>query len=80
MQREIAVASDEAARDYYENTIKELQTPQGVWEVMSTAATKLVEGIKKKDFDKYLSVANPRNGEDFMDEVQFFCIIFNFIS
>ena len=68
-QREIAVASDEAARAYLDKTPKEEQTANAVWDVMTEASERLVESIKKKDFTKYLAIANPKNGDDFLNEV-----------
>ncbi|HYP43010.1 MAG TPA: hypothetical protein VEQ18_03220 [Candidatus Nitrosocosmicus sp.] len=37
--------------------------------MMTKAATDLVDSIQNKDFDKYLAVANPKNGEAFFTEV-----------
>ena len=37
---------------------------------MTLASDNMVEAIKKKDFTKYLVIANPRNGEDFLGEVR----------
>lgn len=36
---------------------------------MQTASEKAIKAIKQKDFQKYLSVANPKNGEDFFNQV-----------
>ena len=39
--------------------------------MMTKAATGLVDSIQNKDFDKYLSIAHPKNGEVFFTEVYF---------
>ena len=62
-------ASDEAARIYKEKTAIEDQTAAGVWDAMTAASNNMVESIKKKDFTKYLTIANPKNGDDFLNEV-----------
>jgi hypothetical protein len=64
------VASDEAARIYKEKTPIEDQTATGVWDVMNAASNNMVESIKRKDFTKYLAIANPKNGDDFLNEVR----------
>ncbi len=63
------MASDEAARVYMERTPKEDQTATGVWDAMTEASDNMVEAIKKKDFTKYLAIANPKHGDDFLEEV-----------
>ena len=68
-QREIVAASDEAARIYKENTPILEQTAAGVWDAMTAASNNMVDTIKKKDFTKYLAIANPKNGDDFLAEV-----------
>ena len=69
-QREIAQASDDAARAYLDKTPEEEQTATAVWDVMTEASERMVESIKKKDFTKYLAIANPKNGDDFLNEVK----------
>jgi hypothetical protein len=64
------VASDEAARTYIEKTPTEEQTATGVWDAMTLASDNMVDAIKKKDFTKYLAIANPKNGDDFLGEVR----------
>ena len=77
-QREIVAASDEAARAYKEKTPITEQTAAGVWDAMSAASTNMVDYIKKKDFTKYLAIANPKNGDDFLAEVSFFTSLLYF--
>lgn len=69
LQREISVAADEAVRAYKDKTPLDEQTATGVWDAMTTASENMVESIKKKDFTKYLQLANPKNGDDFLAEV-----------
>ncbi len=69
-QREIATASDDAAREYLERTPKDEQTASGVWDAMTEASENMVEAIRKKDFTKYLAIANPKHGDEFLDEVK----------
>ena len=64
------MASDEAAKAYMEKTPKDDQTASGVWDAMTLASDNMVEAIKKKDFTKYLAIANPKNGDDFLGEVR----------
>ncbi len=64
------MASDEAARAYNERTPKEDQTATGVWDAMTEASDNMVQAISKKDFTKYLAIANPKNGYDFLGEVR----------
>ena len=45
------------------------QSASAVWDVMNEASERMVEAIKKKDFTKYLAIANPKNGDDFLNEV-----------
>jgi hypothetical protein len=70
LQREISIAADDAAREYQKNTRPEERTPNGISEAMKESTRKFVKAVKGNFFDKYLSVANPANGEDFMKEVR----------
>ncbi len=74
-QREIAVASDDAAREYLKSTPKDEQTASGVWDAMTEASENMVESIRKKDFTKYLTIANPKHGDEFLDEVRLYLSI-----
>ena len=80
------MALDEAARANLEKTAEEEQTATAVCHVMNEASERMVEFIKKKDFTKYLGIANPKNGDDFLSEVRpslrlckVFCITTTFI-
>lgn len=68
------MASDEAARAYMEKTSKEDQTANGIWDAMTKASQNMVQAIAKKDFTKYLAIANPKNGDDFLAEVRVYLI------
>ena len=70
LQQEIAVAADVAARAYLEKTPADKQTANAVWDVMNEASDSMVDSIKRKDFTKYLAIANPKNGDDFLSEVR----------
>ena len=63
------MASDEAASAYRKKTPEDEQSASAVWDVMNEASERMVEAIKKKDFTKYLAIANPKNGDDFLNEV-----------
>ena len=52
-----------------ENTPKEDQSGSGVWDAMTTASNNFIDAVKRKDFTKYLAIANPKNGDDFLAEV-----------
>jgi hypothetical protein len=45
------------------------RTATAVWEVMQRASDKAIKVIKQKDFQKYLTVANPANGDEFFNQV-----------
>lgn len=68
-QREVASASDEACREYKSNTPLEDQTARGIWEVMEKAAKTTIKNIRSHEFEKYLAVADPGNGDEFFSEV-----------
>jgi hypothetical protein len=63
------VAADDASRDYLKRTPEQERTADGIWNAMTKASEKLVKCIVAKDFEKYLSVANPKNGDEFIAEV-----------
>ena len=64
------MASDDAAREYRRSTPKDEQTASGVWDAMTEASENMVESIRKKDFTKYLAIANPKHGDEFLEEVR----------
>jgi hypothetical protein len=68
LQQEIAEASDDAARKYYDETPKEERSDTEVTAVMrATAKTK--RHSFRGQFSKYTAVANPKFGEEFLVEV-----------
>ena len=70
LQAEIARASDEAVEEYMRSTAEKDRTATAVWGVMQIANEKAIKSIKQKDFLKYLAVANPKNGEEFFQQVR----------
>jgi hypothetical protein len=73
LQQEIAEASDDAARKYYEETPEAERTGPGVTAVMRAAA-KTKQHSFKGQFSKFTVVANPKFGDGFLDEVCDFCL------
>jgi hypothetical protein len=67
-QQEIAEASDDAARKYYEDTPKDEINVAAVTAAMRHAA-KTKQNSFKGQFHKYLAIANPKFGEKFLQEV-----------
>lgn len=72
MQREITSIIEEAARKYNDKTPVESRTATGVWDVMQTATKKAISSIRGKELEKLLAVANPANGDEFMEEVSYY--------
>jgi hypothetical protein len=70
LQQEIGEASDDAARKYYEETEKDKWSDPDVTAAMRAAA-KLKHTSFKGQFFKYLSIANPKFGNKFLEEVGF---------
>jgi hypothetical protein len=68
LQQEIGEASDDAARKYYDETPKENWNDPAVTAAMRAAA-KLKHQNFKGQFFKYLSIANPKFGDKFLEEV-----------
>jgi len=62
--------------DYNARTPEADRTATAVWDVMQRASDKAIRLIKQKDFQKYLTVANPANGEEFFNQV---CSLFLFL-
>jgi hypothetical protein len=56
--------------EYERTTPRKDRSAKGVWKAMNDAEASLVKSIKNKDFHKYLSVANPKHGEGFFEEVR----------
>jgi phosphoenolpyruvate synthase/pyruvate phosphate dikinase len=67
-QQEIAEASDDAARKYYEETPKEDRNDAAITAVMRHAAKTKQQSFKGQ-FAKYLAIANPKFGDKFLQEV-----------
>ena len=67
-QQEIAEASDDAARKYYEDTPKDERNDAAVTALMRHAAKSKLQSFKGQ-FHKYLAIANPKFGEKFLQEV-----------
>jgi hypothetical protein len=70
LQQEIGEASDDAARKYYDETTKEDRSDLGVTTAMRAMA-KTKHHSFKGQFFKYLSIANPKFGDKFLEEVGF---------
>ena len=73
LQQEIAEASNDAARKYYEEMPKKDMTTSGMTAVMK-ATTKSKQQSFMGQFSKFAAVANPKFGDGFLDEVSLFCI------
>jgi hypothetical protein len=67
-QQEIAEASDDVARKYYEETPKEDRNDTAVTAIMRHA-TKSRQHSFKGQFAKSLAIANPKFGDKFLQEV-----------
>ena len=71
LQQEIAEASDDAARKYYDETPKEDRSDKGITTAMRSAAKSKMKSFKGQ-FSKYLAIANPNFGDKFLEEVSAF--------
>ena len=69
LQKEISAATDDDALQYKETTLVEDRIAPGIWLAMTKAQQKMVKLIRAKNFDKYIAMANPKNGDAFFDEV-----------
>ena len=69
LQKEISAAIDAAALQYKDTTPVEDKTASGIWLAMTKAQQKMVKLIRARNFDKYIVVTNPKNGDVFFDEV-----------
>jgi hypothetical protein len=67
-QQEIAEASDDAARKYYEETPKEDRSDAAITAVMKAGAMRKQQSFKGQ-FAKYLAIVNPKFGNKFLQEV-----------
>jgi phosphoenolpyruvate synthase/pyruvate phosphate dikinase len=68
LQQEIAEASNDAARKYYDKTPKEERFNTGVTAIMRVVALSKQQSFKGQFF-KYLVIANPKFGDNFLQEV-----------
>jgi hypothetical protein len=68
LQQEIVEASDDAARKYYDETPKDDRSDTEVTAVMRAAA-KTKQHSFRGQFSKYTAVANPKFGDEFLEEV-----------
>jgi hypothetical protein len=71
MKREVVVGIDEACRIYNETTPSVERSEQGLGEVISKTHTKIIKSIRTKEFEKLFAVADPGNGMEFLEEVNF---------
>ncbi len=62
-------ASEEACREYRDNTPVAQRSPRLELEAIANAVRKTVRTYRSKEFDKLLAVADPANGIDFVKEV-----------
>jgi hypothetical protein len=72
LQQEISEASDDASKKYYEITPEKDRTGSGVTKVMRAAAKSKHQSFKGQ-FSKFTTVANPKFGDAFIDEVSLLC-------
>jgi hypothetical protein len=68
LQQEIAEASNDAARKYYDETPKEERSNTEVTAVIRAAAKTKLHSFKGQ-FSKYTAIANPKFGDEFLEEV-----------
>lgn len=62
-------ASEEACREYKENTPLAQRSPRLELDAIANAVRKTVRTYRSKEFDKLLAVADPANGVHFVKEV-----------
>jgi hypothetical protein len=65
-------ASDDATRKYYDETPKDERIDTEVTTLMRVAAKTKLQSFKGQ-FSKYTAVANPKFGDEFLEEV---CVVF----
>jgi hypothetical protein len=70
LQQEIGEASDDAAKKYYDETPMEDMSNTSITAAMRAAAKTMHHSFKGQFF-KYLSIANPKFGDKFLEEVGF---------
>lgn len=72
-------ASEEACREYMDNTPLAQRSPRLELEAIANAVRKTVRAFRSKEFDKLLAVADPANGVDFVKEVSLFIMSLIFV-
>jgi hypothetical protein len=68
MQQDISEASDEAARKYFDE-IEEKDRDSTIVTQLMRAAAKAKAALYRGKFSKYVTVANPKLGDRFLEEV-----------
>jgi hypothetical protein len=68
VQQDISEASDEAARKYFDETEEKDRDNAAVTSLMRAAAKAKAASYRGK-FSKYATVANPKLGDKFLEEV-----------
>jgi hypothetical protein len=63
------VTSEEACREYKENTPLAQRSPRFELDAIANAVRKTVRTYRSKEFDKLLAVADPANGVHFVKDV-----------
>ena len=72
-------ASEEACREYMDNTPLAQRSPRLELEAIANAVRKTVRAFRSKEFDKLLAVADPANDVDFVKEVSLFIMSLIFV-
>ena len=67
-------ASEEACREYRDNTLLAQKSPRLVSQAIANAVRKTMRAYRSKEFDKLLAVADPANDIDFVKEVSLYII------
>ena len=60
---------EEACCEYMINTLLTQRSPRLELEAIANAVRKIVRAYRSKEFYKFLAVANPANGIDFVKDV-----------
>jgi hypothetical protein len=71
LQQEIAEASGDAARKYYDETPDDERSTSKVTAIIRAAAKSKHQSFKGQ-FSKYTAIANPKFGNEFLEEVRIF--------
>jgi hypothetical protein len=68
LKQEIAEAFDEATRKYVEETPEGDKSDSGIIAAMRAGPKSKIQSYKGQ-FSKYLAIANPKLGDEFLEEV-----------